>query len=191
VNEGGNLAGRLCPWWIGYLLACPLRSFFENPQDILGDYVKPGMTILDLGCAMGFFSLWMAGKVGQKGKIIAVDVQGKMIKSLKRRAARRGFSARIDARICSTKSLEIDDLAERVDFAIAFHVAHEITDVRGLMTEIYAALRPGANFYLIEPKGHVSAEDFAVTVDKAQKAGFAIVDHPVFKRSRTIMLTKA
>lgn len=185
------MADRLCPWWIGYLLACPLRRFIENPQDILGNYVKPGMMILDVGCAMGFFSLWMAGKVGQKGKIIAIDVQEKMIKSLKRRAARRGFSARIDARICSTSSLEIDDLDERVDFAIAFHVAHEVSDVPGLMTEIYAALRPGANFYLIEPMGHVSVKDFAVTVDKAQKAGFAIADHPVLKRSRAILMTKA
>jgi len=34
------MAGKVCPFWIGYLLANPLRRLFQNPDRILGPYVK-------------------------------------------------------------------------------------------------------------------------------------------------------
>jgi cyclopropane fatty-acyl-phospholipid synthase-like methyltransferase len=38
---------------------------------MLGPYVKPGMTVLDVGCGMGFFSIGMARMVGDEGRVIA------------------------------------------------------------------------------------------------------------------------
>jgi ubiquinone/menaquinone biosynthesis C-methylase UbiE len=58
------LAERVCPFWVGYILASPLRRLIHNPRKILGDYIKSGMTVLDIGCAMGFFSIGMAKMVG-------------------------------------------------------------------------------------------------------------------------------
>ncbi len=76
------MAGNVCPHWVGYLLASPLRRLFQNPHKILGPYVEAGMTALDIGCAMGFFSLPLARMVGETGKIVCVDVQEKMLSSL-------------------------------------------------------------------------------------------------------------
>ena len=111
------MAERVCPWYIGYILANPLRNLFQKPKKILGEYVAPKMTVLDIGSAMGFFSLAMAKMVGPVGKVIAVDVQEKMINSLKRRTARAGFKDIIDCRVCSESSLEVKDLAGQIDFA--------------------------------------------------------------------------
>ena len=69
------MAKRVCPVWIGYLLASPIRKLFQNPKKILYHYVKEGMMVLDIGCAMGFFSLPLSEMVGSKGKVICVDVQ--------------------------------------------------------------------------------------------------------------------
>ena len=33
---------HLCPWWLGLLLANPLRRLIENPEGLLGPYVGPG-----------------------------------------------------------------------------------------------------------------------------------------------------
>jgi len=55
---------HLCPVWIGYLLASPVRKLSQNPRKILGPYVNEGMTVADIGCAMGFFSLPLAKQSG-------------------------------------------------------------------------------------------------------------------------------
>jgi cyclopropane fatty-acyl-phospholipid synthase-like methyltransferase len=184
------MAGRVCPWWIGYFLASPIRKLYENPDKILNDYIRPGMTVLDVGCAMGFFSLYAAKKVGRDGKVIAIDLQPKMIDSLKKRIRRAGLDDRIDARVCGENSLEIGDLTGRVDLALAIHVVHEVPDVPRLMTEVFDSLKTGSKFYIIEPKGHASTEEFAATEESAQKAGFTIIDHPEIKRDRTTLLLK-
>ena len=80
------MAEHVCPVWVGYLLASPLRKIFQNPDKILSAYVKEGMKVLDIGCAMGFFSLPMARMVGSGGKVICVDIQPNMLSSLKKRA---------------------------------------------------------------------------------------------------------
>jgi len=184
------MAEHVCPVWIGFLLASPVRRLFDNPRKILGDYIKPGMTVMDIGCAMGFFTLPMARMVGPDGKVIAVDLQPGMIKSLERRMSRAGLADRIDPRTCSADSLGIDDLVGLVDFAIAFHMVHEVDDVPRLMREIYASLKPNSLFYIIEPKGHSTPEGFAAMERAALEVGFHIVDHPLYKRDRAVMLVK-
>ena len=181
------MAGRLCPWWVGYILSSPIRRLFENPEKILGDYVKPGLTVLDVGCAMGFFSLPAARLVGPEGRVIVVDLQEKMIKSLRRRAARAGLQARIETRVCSESNLRIDDLA---DLALVFHVVHEVPDVPGLMTQLHQAVGPGGKLLVAEPNGHVSAEEYVITEAYAQQAGFTIASHPQLKRSRATVFEK-
>ena len=51
------MAEDVCPVWVAYLLASPLRKLLQNPERILAPCVHEGMTVVDIGCAMGFFSL--------------------------------------------------------------------------------------------------------------------------------------
>src|ERR1700690_3097837 len=97
---------RIFPLWIGPLLASPLRRFLYSPEDLLVAYVEKGMTVLDIGCGMGFFSLPLARMVGSTGKVICVDLQEKMIKGLVRREIKTGLADRIDARICLKDKLD-------------------------------------------------------------------------------------
>jgi ubiquinone/menaquinone biosynthesis C-methylase UbiE len=190
-DHGGNkLAGRVCPWYLGYILANPIRNLFQNPGKILANYVKPGMTVLDIGSAMGFFSLAMARMVGPDGKVISVDLQEIMIKNLVKRAKRAGLTDRIDSRVCSEHSLKIDDLAGQIDFALAFYVVHEVPDIQNLLNEIYRALKPGGKLYVVEPKAHISAEDFKETKDTANQAGFSIIDQPKMRGGLTVVFEK-
>ena len=72
---------HVCPWWLCYSFDNPLRRLIHNPQRILSPYIKQGMTVLDAGCGMGYFSIGMAKMVGDSGKVIAVDLQQKMLDS--------------------------------------------------------------------------------------------------------------
>ena len=53
-----------CPRWFGYFLINPFRRFLENPRRILGPLVREGMTVLEPGCGMGYFTLPLGRMVG-------------------------------------------------------------------------------------------------------------------------------
>jgi len=80
----------ICPWWVGYFLASPLRRLAVDPGHLLAPFVHAGMTVLEPGPGLGFFTLEMARRVGPAGRIIAVDVEPRMIKGLQRRARKAG-----------------------------------------------------------------------------------------------------
>jgi len=184
------MAGHVCPWWLGYFLACPVRRFIENPDRLLSENIRPGMTVLDVGCAMGFFTLPAARLVGPDGRVIAVDLQEKMINSLRRRARRAALADRIETRVCSEHSLGVGDLSGSVDLVLALHVVHEVPDRDRLMLELYQATRLSGHLLVVEPKGHVSADDFATTVAAAERAGFATVKNWLAQRGHGALLVR-
>ena len=80
---------HLVPWWLGYTFDTPLRRVLHDPVDILGGYVKEGWAVADLGCGMGYFSIPLARMVGEKGRVISVDLQPPMLNVLRKRAERQ------------------------------------------------------------------------------------------------------
>jgi 2-polyprenyl-3-methyl-5-hydroxy-6-metoxy-1,4-benzoquinol methylase len=181
---------RVCPWWAGYFLANRLRRLAQNPEKILQPYVNEGMTVMDVGSAMGFFTLPLAKLVGDQGRVIAVDLQEKMISSLQRRAQKAGLADRIETRICSSTSLKIDDLAGSIDVVLAFAVLHEMPDSAAAILSIAQALKGGGLFLMAEPTGHVSTEGFRQTSEVALQQGFEVVAKPVIWHSHAAVLRK-
>ena len=74
---------------------------------------------------MGFFTLELARRVGRTGRVIAVDIQPKMIERLKRRAANANLADRIDARVTRADSMQLEGIDRRIDLVLAFAVVHE------------------------------------------------------------------
>ena len=179
---------RICPWWLGYVLASPVRRLLQDPDEIVRPYVKEGMKALDAGCGMGFFSLPLARLVGERGRVVCVDLQEKMIKGLVRRARKAGLTGRIEARVCSGNSLEIADIAGEIDFALVFALAHEAPDQERLFSEIHNAMKQTGTLLLAEPRGHVTRQEFEKTVSFAQDAGFEVGREAGISRSRAVLL---
>ena len=181
---------RVCPWWLGYFLISPLRRIGQQPRNILLPYVDDGHTVLEPGAGMGFFTLELARLVGPSGRVIALDVQPKMLKALKRRARKAGLLDRIDARLVAPNSLGVRDLSGSVDFTLAFAVVHELPDASLFFHEAAMASKPGGLLLLAEPKGHVKETDFANELQAASQAGFELQSHPTIKRSYTAVFRK-
>ena len=161
------------PWWAGYFLLNPLRKINLNPEKLLSVYIRPGMKIIDAGCAMGFFSLPMARLTGSEGRVICIDPQKKMLDTLKKRAARTGVSEIIDARLCTYDSLLVMDLHGQIDLAFAFGVLHETRDKKKFIAEICSTLRSGSVFIFGEP--HVVTQDeFSDSIALVEEYGLAI-----------------
>jgi len=185
------MAHRVCPWWLGYFLVSPLRRLLQDPRSIVAPYVKEGMTVLEPGPGMGFFSLDLARLVGPNGHVIAVDVQPKMLAALRRRAQRAGLGGRIETRQATGSGLGVGDLGGKAGFVLAFALVHEVPDVRAFFAEVAAALAPGGQVLVAEPSGHVTEGEFEATLEAARRAGLRVVGQPAIRRSRTALLARA
>jgi ubiquinone/menaquinone biosynthesis C-methylase UbiE len=182
------MAHHVCPWWLGHLLACPLRRLRLDPRRILAPFVRPGAVVLEPGCGMGFFTLDLVHLVGPTGRVVAVDIQPRMLAGLRRRATRAGLGEKIDIRLAADGRLAVEDLAGQVDFALAFYVVHEVSDQQALFSDIAATLGPEGTLLVVEPLWHVSALEFAAGLAAAARAGLEVVDRPRIGVERTALL---
>jgi len=181
---------RVCPWWIGYLLASPLRRFWHDPREILGPHVREGMTVLEPGPGMGFFTLELLRLSGPSGRVVVVEIQPRMVTALKRRAAQAELLNRLDVRLAQPDSMRLADLVGTVDFALAFAVVHELPAAGSFFAEVSRALRPCARMLLAEPTGHVKPAEFEAELRHAAGAGLSPMDRPAIRHSRTALLEK-
>ncbi len=180
----------VCPHWLGYSLIIPWRKWVHNPEKILGEHVREGMTVLEVGPGMGFFTLPLARMVGSQGKVVCVDVQEAMLRTLTKRAEKAGFAGRIVTRVCPPQSLGVDDLTASVDFALLFAVVHEVPDAGALFRDVAAALKPGGRCLVSEPRGHVTKEAFAEMLTAADAAGLFAIAAPKIAWSHSALLEK-
>jgi len=178
---------HICTWWIAYTFDNPLRKLFHNPGKIFRDYIKEGMTVMDVGCGMGYFSIGMAKLVGASGKVIAVDLQQKMLDVMRRRARRYGVADRIIAHRCKSDSL---GLREPADFILAFWMVHEVGDKDLFFQQLRSILPSKGKILIAEPKMHVTAEELDKTIEIAQDNGLRYCDAPIIRFSRTALLQK-
>ncbi len=139
---------------------------------------------------MGFFTLELARRVGPKGRVLAVDVQPRMIEGLRKRAVKAGLADRIEARVCKGDHLGIDDYTGRVDFALAFAMVHEVPNPSDLFADIFRALKPCGTLLFAEPAGHVSAKDFEASLAQAKEAGFMAGAGPILRRFHSAVLRR-
>ena len=164
------------------------RRWFQNPERILRPYVKKGMTVLDIGCGPGFFSLPLAGMVGESGRVIAADLQEGMIEKLRAKIEGTEAARRITLHKSEQSRIGVTD---PVDFALAFYMVHEVPDRKRLFDEIVSILKKAGCLLIVEPKFlHVSRAQFEDTILDAREEGFEIVDRPKVFASRAVLLQK-
>lgn len=179
-------ATHVCPWWFTYVFDNPVRRLFQDPVRILDGLVRPGQHVLDLGCGMGYFALGAAQLVGDGGMVHAVDLQGKSLDVLMRRAARAGLDDRILTHCAHVADLE---LTQPADVAYAMWMVHEVDRRADFARGLRRHLRPGANLLIAEPKIHVGQQLFQRIVGTFRDAGFEPVGRPRIRLSRATVLT--
>ncbi len=179
---------HVCPWWLAYTFDNPLRRAFHRPEEMLAPYVRRGMTAVDAGCGMGFFSIGLARLVGDEGAVVAIDVQQEMLDIVRKRAARAGLSARIRTRRCTPDDLGIGEPAA---FILAFWMVHEVPDAGAFFRQARAALAPGGKVLVAEPILHVPKGRFEQSVRSAQTAGLESCGAPRIRFSRSVLLEAA
>ena len=185
MNRNKN---RICPVERAGGLDTRLRRWMQNPFRLLEPYVKEEMTVLDVGCGPGFFSIAMAEMVGQAGRVVAADLQDGMLDIVRDKIKSTELENIIHLHKCDKDKI---GYTGEVDFILAFYVVHEILDQTVFFKELLSILKPDGQLMVVEPKlFHVSKKDFKTTIGYAEEAGFRLMDTPKISLSRSVVLIK-
>lgn len=183
-----NSSTDVCSYQRAWALDTWIRKYIHNPYKIFSDYIKEGQTVLDLGCGPGFFSLAMAEMVGEKGRVISVDIQEEMLQMLREKSERAGLKSRIVPHKSQPDKVGLSEMAH---FALAFYMIHEVPDKKKFLGEVASHLKPEGRLLIVEPKFHVSKPDFDGTLQVAQSAGLKQICEPKILFSRAALLIKS
>ena len=177
---------RICPVENAGALDNSIRKLLQNPRKILKPHIKKGMTVLDLGCGPGFFSIEMTKMLEGSGKVIAADLQGEMLEKVNKKITGTDLEHRIILHKCEINNIGI---TEKVDFILAFYMVHEVPDQNKIFEALKAILKPNGRLYIIEPKFHVSKKAFEIMINKLKNTGFDVIESPKVFFSRTALMT--
>jgi ubiquinone/menaquinone biosynthesis C-methylase UbiE len=184
-TENSEISSRTCPVELAGGLDNRIRRLLQNPQKLLKSHISKGMTVLDLGCGPGFFSIEIAKMLLNSGKVIAADLQEGMLEKVTGKIKGTELEQRIEIHKCESTKIGI---TEKVDFVLVFYMIHEVTNPDKLLEELKSILKPSGKIYIIEPKFHVSKKSFKAMIDKIRNMGFEIIGSPKVFFSRTVLL---
>ena len=141
----------------------PEREEEEQPDTLIPRLgLQPGMVVADIGAGTGYISRRLAAKVGAAGKVMAVDIQPRMLELLTNHMARLGFSNVVPV-LGLTTTPRLADAS--VDLVLMVDVYHEFDFPFEMMEGICACLRPGGRVVFVEYRG----EDAAVPIKPLHK----------------------
>lgn len=163
---------RVCPVELAGSLDTKIRRWVQNPQKILEPYVKEGMTVLDIGCGPGFFSIEAAMMVGKKGKVFAADMQEGMLQKMKTKISGTPLEQVI---ILHKTEQDKINLSGKMDFILVFYMLHEVPDKENFFGQLKNLLAQDGKILIVEPFFHVNGKEFERSMNLARKAGFSIM----------------
>ncbi len=124
--------------------------------------MEPGMTICDIGCGNGYYSLPLARFVGPQGRVLAVDIQPEMLAMLRDRAEKEGIE-NITPILSSLHNPRLPD--KSVDLILLVDVYHEFSHPEQMLAAMHRALKPEGRIVLLEYR----EEDAAVPIKPLHK----------------------
>ncbi len=116
--------------------------------------IKSGDTVLDLGSGAGNDVFVARAIVGERGKVIGVDMTEAMITRARANVAKLGFT-NVEFRMGDIESLPVE--SDSVDVVVSNCVLNLVTDKRQAYAEIFRVLKAGGHFSIsdIVAEGHL------------------------------------
>ena len=132
---------------VAWLPVSAMESFAGTGNPFSMGALKPGETVVDIGCGAGFDTLQAARQVGPSGKVIAVDMTEAMLAKTQTAAATLGL-VNIEPRLGYAEELPVPD--ESVDVVISNGVINLTPDKAAVLREIHRVLKPGGRFQIAD-----------------------------------------
>lgn len=149
LRASNNLRPFPFPHQLASVFDGSVRRQYLDPGEVLGMYgVGAGLTVLDVGCGTGLFTIEAARLVDVNGLVHAVDLQAAMIRRTASRVAGAGVHEQVKTHHCGVASLPLAD--DSVDVAVLISTLGEIPDKSAALNELRRVLKPGARVGITE-----------------------------------------
>jgi len=168
-----KLNSRPAPPIIGPFLNSPLRRVVQPSARVIErSGIKPGMTMLDLGCGSGAFTFAAARLVGERGKVYALDIQSAMLRQLERRLARAGNHDIKNVELKQASAYELPLADGSLDLVMSVAAFHEIPDKPRALREVQRVLKKDGILALTELILDPDYPLATTTIKESKAAGF-------------------
>jgi ubiquinone/menaquinone biosynthesis C-methylase UbiE len=136
------------PEFLANLIDNPLRRRIQPPSEMpLRHGIEPGMQVLEVGPGNGRYTVETARRVGGSGKVMAIDIEPKMIERVLHRAQAEGVG-NLEARVANVYQLPFADGAFDAIYLIT--VISEIPEPARALREFYRVLSPSGTLAFSE-----------------------------------------
>jgi ubiquinone/menaquinone biosynthesis C-methylase UbiE len=128
-----------------------LYSLFRDPYQVLhAAGLKPGQTVLEVGCGPGFFTVPAARIVGEQGSVCALDISPLAIKEVEQKIEQQGVT-NVNTVLADAAQTGLPDRS--FDLAFVFGFAHGGGDLGNIPAELHRLLRPAGTLSVEGPLG--------------------------------------
>lgn len=164
------------------------REVYDQREKIVNAVgVKEGDVIADIGAGTGLFTMLFSEKVGDDGKVLAVDIATPFLANIAKRAASKKIK-NIETILCTDRDARIPK--ETADLVFICDTYHHFEYPENTMATIHWGLKPGGTLVLIDFKrikgessdwimNHVRA-DKGTFVKEIEAAGFEKLEEADF-----------
>ncbi len=163
------------PAFIGRVLDSGFRRMLQ-PAGVIIDRsaIRPGMTVLELGCGSGAFTPFVARALGDQGTLHALDIQPRMLAQLKRKLSASRFNDIRNVRPMLGSAYELPFGDTSIDLVYLVTVFQEIPDKKRALAEAKRVLKHGGIIaiteFLVDPDYPLKR----TTVRQVTEAGFVL-----------------
>lgn len=136
------------PEFLANLIDNPLRRRIQPPGDMpIRHGIEPGMRVLEVGPGNGRYTIETARRAGSAGKVIAIDIEPKMIERVLRRAQAQAIN-NLEAKVADVYHLPFEE--GTFDAIYMITVISEIPEPERAMREFYRVLTPAGTLAFSE-----------------------------------------
>jgi SAM-dependent methyltransferase len=149
------------------------RLHIERVMDVLR--IAPGKSVADIGAGSGWFTVRAAKRVGNSGRVYAVDINPAAIEYIDERIHKEQLD---NVKTILGKPGNPELPPDSVDAVLLLKTYHEVEEPVALLRNLRAALRPGARLGIIDRDGN--GEDHGVhkkiVLREADEAGYRLLE---------------
>lgn len=126
----------------------PARDAYQKPAEVVEALgLGPGQVVADIGAGSGYFAIRLAGPVGEAGRVLAVDVNARLLEHLEGRV-REASLGNVETILAPPDDPRLPEAG--VDLIFFCNVWHHIDDQDGYLARLRQALKPGGRLVMID-----------------------------------------
>ena len=172
------------------------REQWQMPVRVMDEIgVRPGMTVADVGAGEGWFTFYLADRVGPSGRVIAEDIDAQALEAVRERCGQEKVS-NVSVLVGETEDPKLP--AGAVDVALMVNVLSALGNAKNFLGNLAKGLRPDGRLVVIDwdpvKSGQLAEQEAAAfrqqSLRQLQDADFEVVKILDFLPTQTMWICK-